>query len=124
MKSEIIKNSFQNVKKDILDLRDGQIKIVNSLNELNKKISEIGSRLSPRSSPRTIGKEEPRSIQKKFLIGLDNAKLISAINNLIEEGYNTTQIKEEIMFRFGIKKTCFFKYFKLVRERFAIKSAE
>ncbi len=133
-----IKDAFSKVKKDIFDLRDGQIKIVNSINELAKQVHELSPRSSPRSSPWTTPQTSPQTTpqtspqtyknegmnqtQKRVLISLDKVQLMSAISNLIDEGYKTTHMKEEIMQRFNIKRACFFNYLKLVREKSTIKS--
>lgn len=121
-----IKEAFENIKKDILELKESVIyltKISQDLMESQKsftksqglevrqEVRELGSQLGSREPQ----KQPLNSIQKKALRTLDKALLMKTIGAYIVEGCPTNQMRDEIMSRFNIGKTCFFKYLKLVR---------
>ena len=60
------------------------------------------------------------SIEKRIKKRIDDVKLMKAISSCIKEGYTTNHIRDDIIARFGIKTTCFFKYLKLVREQLRV----
>lgn len=118
-RNKFLKRVFSKIKRDMKELTNQSL-INKTLIERNKedikelrdmiKVREQVRELTPQITPRT-------NIEKKIKKRLDNAKLMKAIHSCIKEGYSTNQIKEDIMTRFKIKKTCFFKYLKLVREQ-------
>lgn len=99
-----IKEAFSKIKIDIEFIN-------NKLNLLREQVRELTPRTTPPNTPRTSLK----SIEKKVMNKLNTAQLMKSIKHYIDEGYKTNEIRDEIMLRFGIKKTCFFKHLKQVR---------
>jgi len=114
-----VKKSFNKIKKHIIELTSQSL---NNRVLIEKNKSDIAG-LKEMIKVRELVREQVReptprtSIEKKIKQRLDNAKLMKAIHSCIKEGYSTNHIKEDIITRFKIKKTCFFKYLKLVREQ-------
>lgn len=108
---EIIKRSFANLKEDIS-------KINNRLGQIEESIKELRDTSQSTSRSTTRSYEETRTdpINKRAIEKLDKMLLLKSIKNLIDEGYRTCIIRDEIIGRFGIKETCFYKYLKLLRD--------
>lgn len=119
-KSLLLKNTFLKIKSSLnsLDLK------INTLeqNQINKEelkqeiLKELREVLREPTTPITP-RSNLKNIEKKVLKRLDSIQLQKAISRYIEDGYKTNQIKEEIINRFNIKQTCFYKYLKLVRQQ-------
>ncbi len=121
----LIKNSFEKVKVHTNDLS-------NRINDNNEKIAKLEGVISvlmnkeqtnevrevvsqtPHTTPRTT--RTPLRMKADRL--LDKAELMNEINSMIVKGLSTTEMYNLIVDEKQlIKKTCFFKYLKLVRER-------
>ncbi len=115
-----IRRSFSKVKEDISLLKESgestdkvMKDIRESLDSLREQLREVTTRSTTRSNEITPLK----SIQKKVFKSIDKAQIMKAIKHYIDEGYKTNQIRDEIIMRFNIKTTCFYKYLKLLREQ-------
>jgi len=94
--------SFDNVSKDVNFIK-GQIEILTNTTQENTQ---------------STTQEKPQSLkvaQKYLLKKLNTKQLITTIQGLIDQGFKTTQIRDEIKEKFAIEDTCFYKYLKLVR---------
>lgn len=78
------------------------IRIIEAFDKVKKEIKDLKEKI--------VVLEESRKSQKSHT--LDKMQLIKAIKHYIDEGYKTNQIRDEIMLRFDIKPTCFYKYLK------------
>jgi len=119
------KKIFDSFKKR--DLRiDNQDKNINELKEqiVSKdmiklmieneilKVREVSVRTS-RTTPRT-------AIRKKADKLLNKAEICSEIASMLQKGLNTNEVHHQIVeVKMLCKKTCFFKYLKIVREQIA-----
>ena len=96
---EDVRNELDEIKLMILGLR--------------QQIREVASCSASQERETTTLK----GIQKRVLKQLDKAQLMKAIKHYIEEGYSTNNMRDEIMLRFTIRPTCFFKHLKLLRQQ-------
>jgi len=114
-----VKKSFAKIKKHITELTSQSLNNRVLIEKNKDNILDLKEMIKVREIVREQVREPtPRTtIEKKIKQRLDNAKLMKAIHSCIKEGYSTNHIKEDIMTRFKVKKTCFFKYLKLVREQ-------
>ena len=98
-------------------LYKGMVEIKQELRELRKEIHEPLHQITTRTTTPNTSRSNLKSIEKKVLNKLDTIQLCKAISHYIEEGYRTAQIRDEVMNRFNIKPTCFYKYLKEVRTK-------
>lgn len=119
---EKIKESFQMVKKDFSIIND---KIDEIRGDVRKEIDKINDRLDELHKQLHLLLREPTTrkttrsnlnpTEKKILKEFDKNKLMRAIKGYIDDGYETIHIRDEIINRFGIGTTCFYKYLKSLR---------
>ena len=106
-----IKNSFKKRDSKILALEK-------NLNDLKKEIELIYKLREP--TPRTLERTPQTAIRRKANKILNKVEIMQEINSLLKKGLSTTEIYEIIVNQKAlIKKTCFFKYIKVVREQSA-----
>lgn len=118
MNEDKIKEAFGKVKKDISEIKDKLDRLSSrtyaNLREPNANLNEpITHKYANLREPTRTNEQiklTPRT-NKNF-----RDKLIKAIIFYIKQDYSTTEIKEIIREKFGVKRTCFFKYLKLSRE--------
>ncbi len=108
-----IANAFRERDKKILTLKND----ITSKNEMYLMIKKALREQLREVTTRSTSPNQLKPMQKRVLKRLDTAKIMKAIHSYIQEGYRTNQIKDEIINRFGIKPTCFFKYLKALREQ-------
>lgn len=106
-----IRDAFLRVKSDMNGLYQEMINLKEEIKSVREFVRQNNTR-NVRQSPR----KELNSIEKKALKLLDITKLKRAITHYIEEGYTTEQMKYDVMNRFDIGKTCFYKYLNIVRQ--------
>jgi len=135
------KNKYKHLKKGFSINQDmGFLKYFSDWKKLQSKLSrsfnkfkkELDLKIS-KEDVREIIKEELReelrgattqsttrsdlgSMQKRVLKKLDSLKLMKAIQGYVDDGYSTCQIRDEILNRFDIGTTCFYKYLKKVKQ--------
>ena len=56
-----------------------------------------------------------RTLHKRVIKKLDRLQIMKTIKHYIEEGYRTLEIKDEILFRFGISSSCFYNYLRTLQ---------
>jgi len=108
-RSKKLKTSFKRIRLDI--------------NKVKKDLKEIKVLLDRRTTPLTTRSATPKatqsklkSSQKELLNILDKKQLTKAIQELIKQNYKTINIRDEIIDRFKIKTTCFYKYLRIAKE--------
>lgn len=105
-----IKEAFVNVKKDISEIKIKMAELkgmIIGFKSLRRQLREPTTRSTTRSNLKPI--------EKRLLKEFDKKKLMRAIKGYIDEGYSTIHIRNEVMNRFNIGTTCFYKYLKLLR---------
>ncbi len=107
-----IKYDMNNLYQAILDVK----KEVELLREVTTRTTTRSNYANHYAKQSFTTRSNLKSIQKKALNLIDTAQLKKAIAHYIDEGYKTAQIRDEVMNRFNIKPTCFYKYLKMVRE--------
>ena len=98
------------IKKDITNITTSQKDNITYLSGKIKEVEKLVRDKVHEPSPRT-------STEKHIKKVVNDQKLLKAIHSCIKEGYSTNRIREDIMLRFGIGKTKFFKYLNLVRDK-------
>ena len=117
--SKKISQSFLQHNNSIAELTSQSLNNRILIENLEKRLTERMDRLcelrelTPRT-PRT----KTTNLRKKANKILDKAEICSEIASLLQKGLSTTEIQNIIVNEKSlIKKTCFFKYIKLVREQ-------
>ena len=101
-------NAIKEIKEIVVSKKEVDLMIREAL----LKIQEV--------TPRTIPRTPRTAIRKKADKMLDKAEVMNEMLKLVESGLSTTQIHEIIVTQKAlIKKTCFYKYLKIVREQIA-----
>ena len=109
--------AFNKVKKDIEQI-DKQIVSKKEIElMIRESLLEVRPRTSPRTSPRTY-------IRKRADKLLDQVEVCSEIRSLLQRGLSTVEMYNIIVLeKTLVKKTCFYKYLKVARERLFANSA-
>ncbi|GAI35362.1 unnamed protein product [marine sediment metagenome] len=103
-----IYRSFYKFRKE-LDLKISREDVKELIKkELHEQLHAVAAPITARAA---INRTEKRILKK-----LDSIKLMKAIKGSLDDGYSTSQVRDEIMNRFDIKERCFYKYLKKVKE--------
>lgn len=97
-----ISNSFKEIKKNLVPRKEIELLIENAI----LKIKE-----TPQTIPRT-------KLRKKVSVLLDKAEIMQEIKDMEQKGISTNDMFNIIVNQKKlIKKTCFYKYLKIIREQ-------
>ena len=96
---------IQELREDLVPRKEIELMIENAALKAKPQLREHA-----RTTPRTNKRKKADRL-------LDKAEICSEIGSLLQKGLSTTEIQHDIVEKRALcKKTCFYKYLRLVRE--------
>ena len=109
-----VRKSFKKIRNQIKHLQKNSV----NKKQVEKMIKEALQ--TPRINPRLIEQAPQTAIRRKANKILNRVEIMQEMSSLLKQGLSTGEILQIIVNeKMLIKKTCFFKYMKIIREQSA-----